>query len=220
MSSQKSIPPDPDAAEASTGPFLGLSTGAVAPKRLRGHQRVAAILAAASDLFLEKGFDGTTMTEIAQRSGTAIGSLYRFFPTKESLADALLGQYVAHLRERLDRIAAGAAGLDPAALADALLDIGRDMLGEGAAAVILVDARRDGPYQRGSLRRLMRERIGDLVRLVAPALPPDRVAPVALMLLQFVKAVPLQAEEERLSGTPGLEELRRAARLYACSAMG
>ena len=38
---------------------------------------------------MEKGYDAATMTEIAARSGTAIGSLYRFFPSKESLSDAL-----------------------------------------------------------------------------------------------------------------------------------
>ena len=30
-------------------------------------------------VFTEKGYDAATMSEIAARSGTAIGSLYRFF---------------------------------------------------------------------------------------------------------------------------------------------
>src|SRR6266700_1792371 len=61
-----------------------------APKRQRGRLRVAAILQSAREVFMEKGYDAATMTEIAARSGTAIGSLYRFFPSKESLSDALL----------------------------------------------------------------------------------------------------------------------------------
>ena len=64
-----------------------------APKRERGRQRVAAIMDAAVELFSEKGYDAATMTEIAARSSTAIGSLYRFFPSKEALADALLQRY-------------------------------------------------------------------------------------------------------------------------------
>lgn len=63
--------------------------GAKAPQRARGQRRVKELLAAASDLFVEKGFDATTMTEIAQRAGAAIGSLYQFFPNKEALADVL-----------------------------------------------------------------------------------------------------------------------------------
>ena len=38
----------------------------------------------------EKGFKVATMAEIATRSGTKIGSLYRFFPNKESLADTIV----------------------------------------------------------------------------------------------------------------------------------
>src|ERR1700749_3181525 len=73
-----------------------------APKRQRGRDRVAAILATAREVILEKGFDAATMTEIAARSGTAIGSLYRFFPTKEALADALLLQYTQQMKTGLN----------------------------------------------------------------------------------------------------------------------
>jgi AcrR family transcriptional regulator len=41
-------------------------------------------------LFAEKGYDAVTMTEVAARAGAPIGSLYQFFPSKETLADALL----------------------------------------------------------------------------------------------------------------------------------
>ena len=33
------------------------------------------------------------MTEIAQRAGAAIGSLYQFFPSKEALAEALFDRF-------------------------------------------------------------------------------------------------------------------------------
>ena len=80
------------------------------PKRERGHARVAAIMEAALEVFMEKGFDKTTMTEIAARSNTAIGSLYRFFPTKETLADALLQRYGEQLVSALRELQQQAAG--------------------------------------------------------------------------------------------------------------
>jgi AcrR family transcriptional regulator len=209
MPSQKSIPSDTNAA----------ASEAVPPKRQRGRLRVAAILVAASDMFLEKGFDGTTMTEIAARSGTAIGSLYRFFPTKEVLADALLGQYVAKLEERLSAIAIEASRMEPAALADSLIDMAVDLLGDRSSAVILVEARRDGPYRSTTVREFMRGRIGALVRLTAPSLPAEQVPLVATTLLQLLKSVPVLVEEERAGGQPMLGELRRAARLYAGDAL-
>ena len=63
------------------------------PKRERGKLRVAALLDAGAALFVEKGYDATTMTEIASRAGAAIGSLYQFFPSKEALAEALVARY-------------------------------------------------------------------------------------------------------------------------------
>lgn len=47
------------------------------------------LLAAAMDVFAEHGVD-VQMTEIARRAGLATGTVYRHFPTKESLVDALL----------------------------------------------------------------------------------------------------------------------------------
>src|SRR5260370_32173374 len=63
------------------------------PQRDRGRLRVAALLKAAAAVFAEKGFDGATMTEVAARASTAIGSLYQFFPNKEALADAVLARF-------------------------------------------------------------------------------------------------------------------------------
>src|SRR5580692_10395931 len=92
-----------------------------APQRERGRLRVAALLEAAAQVFAEKGFDGTTMTEIAARAATAIGSLYQFFPNKEALADAVLARYGELIDGALRRIEEQA--LAPAALAGALFDL-------------------------------------------------------------------------------------------------
>ncbi|HWY97272.1 MAG TPA: helix-turn-helix domain-containing protein, partial [Steroidobacteraceae bacterium] len=69
---------------------------AKAPKRARGMQRVAELLDAGAVLIAEQGYDATTMTQIAERAGASIGSLYQFFPSKEVLAEALFGRYVEH----------------------------------------------------------------------------------------------------------------------------
>ena len=76
------------------------------PKRERGKQRVAALLDAAAAVLAEKGYDGATMTEIAERAGAAIGSLYQFFPSKDALADTLVQNYVALLTADLDALEA------------------------------------------------------------------------------------------------------------------
>lgn len=58
-------------------------------RRLRGPDRVAAILDASAALFAESGFSGSTR-EIARRLGVTQALLYRYFPSKEALIAATL----------------------------------------------------------------------------------------------------------------------------------
>jgi AcrR family transcriptional regulator len=55
----------------------------------------SAILGAAVDLFLERGFAETRMEEIAQRAEVAKGTLYLYFPTKSAMLEAVLKKVVA-----------------------------------------------------------------------------------------------------------------------------
>lgn len=48
-----------------------------------------AILAAALELFVERGFHGTAVPEVAERAGVGAGTIYRYFPSKEALVNAL-----------------------------------------------------------------------------------------------------------------------------------
>ena len=65
--------------------------------------RSGEILDAARKIFAEKGFAGTTMEEIAERSGLAKGTLYLYFPSKQDIYMATLKRGVAgvveHARE-------------------------------------------------------------------------------------------------------------------------
>src|ERR1700690_217012 len=71
---------------------------ALEPQRRPGKLRVAALLRAGEAVIAQRGFEATTMAEIAARAEAPIGSLYRFFPNKEALADALIRRY----RELID----------------------------------------------------------------------------------------------------------------------
>src|SRR5271165_3785976 len=92
------------------------------PKRERGKQRVAALIDAGAEVFAEKGYEASTMTEIASRAGAAIGSLYQFFPSKEALAEALFNRYAERARASFVRVEELAPGRSPRELADLLID--------------------------------------------------------------------------------------------------
>ncbi|HJK90732.1 MAG TPA: TetR/AcrR family transcriptional regulator [Polyangiaceae bacterium LLY-WYZ-15_(1-7)] len=59
------------------------------PERAEPHPTEARILDAALGLFGELGYHGTSVPKIARAAGHATGALYRHFPSKEALANAV-----------------------------------------------------------------------------------------------------------------------------------
>ena len=59
-------------------------------KRLAAVERKKQIIEAAVSLFSEKGFSGTTTRELAKGAGVSEALLFRFFPDKEALYEAIL----------------------------------------------------------------------------------------------------------------------------------
>jgi AcrR family transcriptional regulator len=63
------------------------------PRSEKAHQ---AILAAAGDLLLARGLSAVSMDAVAERAGVSKATIYRWWPTKESLAlDALFTEWAA-----------------------------------------------------------------------------------------------------------------------------
>lgn len=67
------------------------------PRADRGEKRVVvdkreAILDAALELFVERGFYGTAVPEIADAAGVGAGTIYRYFESKEALVNAIYRQ--------------------------------------------------------------------------------------------------------------------------------
>lgn len=185
------------------------------PKRQRGRDRVAAIMDAGAAVFAEKGYDAATMTEIAARSNTAIGSLYRFFPTKAVLAESLRDRYRQHLGDALDKIAGQAAGTPPAALPDALVDVMLGLKSERAAALALIDARSDAADRRVAFREGVRNRLAAILVTVGDGMPPARAAVMADVLFELMKASANVARQEQTDRKGGLvAEIRALMRLY------
>lgn len=59
------------------------------------------IISAARELFLEKGFDGTSVAEICRSAGVSNGALFHQFPTKEALGFAVYSQVRAEFWDRV-----------------------------------------------------------------------------------------------------------------------
>ena len=62
------------------------------------------IYSAAFRLFLEKGFDNTTVEEIAERADVAKGTVFNYFPQKTSFLAALADEWMDQLTEEIGSI--------------------------------------------------------------------------------------------------------------------
>jgi AcrR family transcriptional regulator len=187
-------------------------TAARVPKRARGKQRVSELLQAAAAVFAEKGYEAATMTEIAARAGAPIGSLYQFFPVKESLADTLVQNYAALLAADLKELEARASGIDIKTLVERLFGLLRGRVRERAAALPLAEARMDERTRRTTFRHMLRRHIAAILRARAPALPADAARDMAVVVLQLMKAASTLSDEE---GQPGRAAALRELQVLA-----
>ena len=76
-----------------------LSTAATGGRKKRGegHTRREEILQAAKELFLEQGYEATTIRRIADRVGVSAPALYLYFQDKEQMMLALCDQTFGYL---------------------------------------------------------------------------------------------------------------------------
>lgn len=92
-----------------------IAAGAASPprRRLSAAERRARILTAAMELFAERGYEGTTIGEIAVRAGITAAVIYDHFPSKAALQIELLEGQTAELL-RFAAAAVHEAACDPA----------------------------------------------------------------------------------------------------------
>ena len=63
--------------------------------------KAEAILSAALELFVERGFHGTSVPSVAERAGVAAGTIYHYFASKEALVNALFKRCKAEISARV-----------------------------------------------------------------------------------------------------------------------
>jgi TetR/AcrR family transcriptional regulator len=140
-----------------------------APARQRRKEaRPGELLAAALDLFVEKGFSATRVEEVAQRAGVSKGTLFLYYPTKVELFKAVVrDSIVGRLDEFREQIASF----------------------EGSSAELLGHAQRDwwlrvGVTKAGAISKLMMAEAGNFPELAR--FYQDEVATPGLGLIEAI----------------------------------
>jgi AcrR family transcriptional regulator len=193
---------------------MEIQQAAKEPKRERGKQRVAALIDAGAELFAEKGYEATTMTEIASRAGAAIGSLYQFFPSKEALAEALFDRFAERWAASFAQVEAKAPGRSARELADLFIDHKLRQRTDRDAAIALSSAVAGIVERRKPLGDALRGRIAAILRAANPALDEDEAAAAAVIVNQVMKMIPALAATADERAEKLLGEARKLLALY------
>jgi AcrR family transcriptional regulator len=178
------------------------------PKQKRGHERVAILTEAAAKVFLEKGYEAATMTEIAAEATSSIGSLYQFFPTKVLLAEALHVERLRQLNAALVELQTSVGGMRASEIGDAIFTRLGDFLEEHREFPVLA-ARRDIPKERKATSRAeLRGNIAALLQQAVPSIDND-IDLLAALVLELLRIIVTAAYDPDIGGDPRMvTELR------------
>jgi AcrR family transcriptional regulator len=184
---------------------------ALEPQRSTGKRRVAELMRAGADVIAERGFEAATMAEIAARAGAQIGSLYRFFPSKDALADALIHRYGELVDAAFLKTDSRSGSSTIEEFADDLLSVFAGVRGETPAILALLDARSDATAWRGDFHERSLRGVIATLKLRDATLSDAAVHDMAVVLLQNMKT--MKSLDVELN--PGaIAELRAMTALY------
>ncbi len=87
--------------------------------------RIRQLTAAARELFAQKGFEKTSMEDVARRAGCAVGSMYYHIKSKEELCAYIIIEAASELPRQLHALITGDLAADSHRLAAACMDYHR-----------------------------------------------------------------------------------------------
>ena len=77
------------------------------PRQRRSRETVEAILEATARVLVREGYEKTSTNRVAEVAGVSVGSLYQYFPNKESLVAALMGRHLDEMAKIYEEAFAG-----------------------------------------------------------------------------------------------------------------
>jgi AcrR family transcriptional regulator len=160
----------------------------VAPQQKRSERRLAAFLDAAAALFVEVGYEATTMTAIAERSASSIGALYNYFPDKQAIALTLVNQYGLELEAYWKPLIEQAAKLTHREFADLFIERISELVRRRPAYLSLATA--PVRFRRPpAAKKALWAAFGNAFRAKNPSLSEEQSVLAAKVTLQMVSGL-------------------------------
>lgn len=205
MTERKRRPGAKNTAKAGPEPRAAART---VPTQARSRERYERILEAATIEFAQAGFVAATMEGIAQRAETSIGSVYRFFPDKRAVYEALVSKHLDGAKEIFELL------FKEATSASARAPRWQDLIDKSVDAFAAFD--RSGPLFRAiwtniphsgnalgdalAVNREFARRAEVLLERYTPGVTPERRALVAIMMVEAMTAALTYAAREEDQG--------------------
>jgi AcrR family transcriptional regulator len=200
-------------------PSTASNSARVKPQQERATRRLATFLDVAAVLFAEIGYEATTMTAIAEHSGSGIGTLYHYFPDKQSVAFALFNRYTQKVEAYWKPLMEQADTLSHTAFAETFLERVIEFLRE-CPAYLQLHAAPIRFSRDPAARRALRVAIANAFRAKDPSLSSERAVLAANISLQMVKGMTtLYAEAGPKERHLILAEYKKALTLYLGSVL-
>ncbi|WP_433445510.1 TetR family transcriptional regulator [Nonomuraea sp. CA-141351] len=191
------------------------TTGGHSVRTRSQHQRRKRIVQAAAALASRGGVEAMQMRTVAERAGVALGTLYRYFPSKMDLVVAVVGEEIDLLESSIERRPPGAT--TPASRAvDVLMRATRGLMREPELADALIRSLIMAEVQTPFGERMT----GLLLRVSADGLSLEAASEEQLDLAGSLASVWVQELLEMLRGRRTYDQIQRrietaAARLFA-----
>ncbi len=173
-----------------------------------------AILAAARAEFERYGVRRTTMDDIARRAGISRSTLYRRFPTKETLFEQLVHEDSQAMMARLGTVA---AGRDAQSAVVECFTLGMRMIRENSLAVRMLDSEPEAllglaAQSRGAPMLVASELVATSLRRTGVTMSEEDVRAVSEILIRLTMSILLNPDGQLdISDT---DAVRRYAERY------
>lgn len=158
------------------------------PRQERGERRVAGLLDAAAAVIAETGYEAATMCAIAGRAQASIGSLYQFFPNKQSITRALRIRYSRQFDELCRPLSRDARTVNLEDLVQHLIGLTISFIDGHPAFLALMDAPAS-TRAPAAIRRVIRDRFAEIFLSRKPRMSRAKAVQLAAVTLKILKGM-------------------------------
>jgi AcrR family transcriptional regulator len=155
------------------------------PKQARSRELVSRILAAAGELFVERGYPGTNTNLIAERAGVSVGSVYQFFADKDEILTALQEEWTRRLGAALDERLQADIDIGVGDMIDHVLDIHAALNRHPPGLLGFLLTAPSGTTAVTDVTDAIKRRLVGMIDVLAPQVPAERRVVVAAMIVHI-----------------------------------